>query len=49
MVEAAQHLNLKGHEVNGVNLHSAVDVEVHLGLDGNYYIVDWFLFSNSIL
>ncbi|KAH3759766.1 Histidine kinase A [Pelomyxa schiedti] len=40
MEEAAAMLNLKGHAINGKLLHSAVDVEVHQGLDGNFYIVD---------
>jgi hypothetical protein len=40
MESAAKYLHLKAHMVGGRLLHSAGDVEGHLGQDGRYYLLD---------
>ena len=37
---AASALNVASHRVRGVTLHSAADVEGHLGRDGRHYLID---------
>ena len=40
MKTAAEHLNLKGHQVSGVTIHGPADLEVHHGTDDNHYVLD---------
>lgn len=37
---AANDLNISEHEVNGVTMYTACDVEGHIGKDGRFYILD---------
>ena len=41
MEQAGRSLNLKGHIVGGAVIYGPGDIEGHLGLDGNYYVVDF--------
>ena len=41
MARAAARLNLKEHRVGQGLIHSAADVEVHLGTDQRYYMLDF--------
>jgi hypothetical protein len=41
MEKAGRTLNLKGHKVGDAIIYGPGDIEGHLGLDGNYYVVDF--------
>jgi hypothetical protein len=39
VLKLAKYLNLKTHIIQGKEIHTAVDCEGHIGLDGRYYMV----------
>eukprot|EP01124_Arcella_intermedia_P003950 TRINITY_DN12232_c0_g1_i1.p1 TRINITY_DN12232_c0_g1~~TRINITY_DN12232_c0_g1_i1.p1 ORF type:complete len:1242 (-),score=329.75 TRINITY_DN12232_c0_g1_i1:18-3698(-) len=41
MKSIANLLNLSSHKVNGVDIYGPGDIEIHKGMDGNHYVIDF--------
>lgn len=41
----ARALNLKTHNIKGKTIHTAVDCEGHLGIDGKFYMVFYVFYG----
>jgi hypothetical protein len=49
VLKVAKYLNLKTHFISAKEIHTAVDCEGHIGLDGRFYMVIFNIYINQFI